>query len=85
MGVPTAIHGNADLVGLAAQNLAELEVAKRTSFIFQIPTLSFVERRGAWGAQSVHSRGMANEPNSEWRKLRLSTPETLLTFRTTNR
>jgi hypothetical protein len=37
------------------------------------------------GAQSVHSRGIANEPNSEWRRLRVSTPETLLTFRTTNR
>jgi len=40
----------------------------------------------AFGAPSrVHSRGMANEPNSEWRRLRVSTPETLLTFRTTNR
>src|SRR5258706_1322245 len=37
------------------------------------------------GAQSVHSRGIANEPNSEWRRLRVSTPETLLTFKTTNR
>ena len=37
------------------------------------------------GAQSVHSRGRANDPRSAWRRLRVSTPETFLTFRTTNR
>jgi hypothetical protein len=49
---------------------------------------SWLPTSAAWvsgGPQSVHSRGMANEPNSPWRKLKVSTPETFLTFRTTNR
>ncbi len=37
------------------------------------------------GAQLVHSRGIANEPRSGWRRLNVSTPETRRTFRTTNR
>jgi hypothetical protein len=37
------------------------------------------------GAQSVQSRGTANEPVPVWRTLNVSTPETRLTFRTTNR
>ena len=37
------------------------------------------------GAQSVHSRGIANEPRSEPRRLSVSTPETRRTFRTMNR
>ena len=36
------------------------------------------------GAQSVHSRGTANEPLSAWRRLNVSTPETFLIFSTTN-
>ena len=42
----------------------------------------------AWepgGAQSVQSCGIANEPRSAWRRLNVSTPETVRTFRTTNR
>ena len=35
--------------------------------------------------QSVHSRGIANEPRSAWRRLNVSTPETWRTFKTTNR
>ena len=37
------------------------------------------------GAQSVHSRGIANEPRSESRRLSVSTPETRLIFSTSNR
>ena len=37
------------------------------------------------GAQSVHSRGIANEPRSAWRRLSVSIPETWRTFKTTNR
>ena len=37
------------------------------------------------GPQSVQSRGMASEPISVWRRLKISTPETFLTFRTMNR
>jgi hypothetical protein len=36
-------------------------------------------------AQSVHSRGTANEPGPVRRRLKVSTPETRLTFRTANR
>jgi hypothetical protein len=36
------------------------------------------------GAQSVHSRGTANEPLSAWRRLNVATPETFLIFSTTN-
>jgi hypothetical protein len=34
--------------------------------------------------QSVHSRGMAKLPRSGWRTLKVATPETVLSFRTTN-
>src|ERR1700745_248071 len=40
---------------------------------------------GPGGAQSVQSRGIASEPISVWRRLKISTPETFLTFRTVNR
>ena len=55
------------------------------------PTASISKRSSparAWkpgGPQSVHSRGSANEPRSAWRRLNVSTPETVRTFRTTNR
>jgi hypothetical protein len=53
MGVPTAIHGNADLVGLAAQNLAELEVAKRNES-------SIRNRCDAWHMRADSARSRAD-------------------------
>jgi hypothetical protein len=37
------------------------------------------------GPQSVQFHGMANEPSSAWRRLKVSMPDTVRIFRTTNR
>ena len=51
--------------------------ADRAEGVYRQPAGRPVRRcASAGGAQSVHSRGMANEPLSAWRRLRVSTPET---------
>jgi hypothetical protein len=65
---------------------ASISSASATRPTASISKGTFVGEACASGrAQSVQSRGMANEPRSAWRRLNVSTPETRRTFRTTNR
>ena len=79
----TAIHRSTPTLVASRQAIRSASATRaKASMINGVP---WAQTCWSGGAQSVHSRGIATEPRSGWRRLSVSTPETRRRFRTTNR